>query len=111
MTDTAPMDDSRRDRFLDEIPAMKRMISDMHVALMGDMRTGASGLIADHREHGRRITDLESRTNRQSEKIHTMQAAGGNHAKRAWWEVAKAAIAGALGAAGVWLASGRPPHP
>ncbi len=121
MADTDPMDcpaDVRCQRNLDEIPAMKRMIADMHVALVGDMRTGAPGLLAEHRDHDRRLGDLEARTNRHSDKIHVLQtetipglvAAGGTTAKKAWWEVGKAAITGAVGAALAWLAI-KPPHP
>lgn len=127
MTDTAPIDCPPEGlpachRHMAEIPALKRMVSDIHYAWMGDLRTGTPGMAEILRDLARRVSDLEGRTNRHSEKIHALQnveipaivAASGNTAKRAWWEVAKVAIAGTVSAMGVWLAlvfGGKVPHP
>lgn len=95
MTDTAPIDDpydARRDRHLDEIPAMRRMLGDIHAILVGDVRTGTPGLLEGHREHTRRLTEIETRCARHSERIHAVEAAPGNTARHAWWEALKIAL-------------------
>lgn len=38
---------------------LEGMVEDLHRAILGDVRTGAPGLLEGHRDHERRITNIE----------------------------------------------------
>jgi|GEM_PF-4924378 len=52
---------------------LEGMVGDLHRAILGDVKTGAPGLLEGHRDHERRLTHLEHSLRDEAGKSHQVE--------------------------------------